>query len=532
MLESGQPHPKGEITMRYAFNDDIQISKRQSADVLIVGAGIAGLYTALHIAPEKSVVVLSKESIEISNSYLAQGGIAAAILPDDQAIFHVEDTLVAGAGLCDKEAVEVLCAEGPGDIKRLVDLHVPFDLNAYGDLSVGREGGHHKNRIVHAGGDATGREAVKTLAAIAEKRENITFLEHTCLVDILLDETGEVCGALLNNDGYILMATGNVVIATGGIGQIYEYSTNPAVATGDGLGAAIRCGAKLRDMEFIQFHPTGLYSDAQESRSFLISEAVRGDGGKLINSKGERFMDGKHELGELAPRDIVARGIQAELTESGENHVFLDITHRDRDYLEKRFPTIFHECLSRGIDISKDYIPVRPVQHYMMGGIATDLHGMTNIVGLFACGEAARTGVHGANRLASNSMLECLVFGRRAAEHINLLSRPIPDAAAIPTDVPHIPTERMGVDYEGLRLRLRHVMNENAYIVRTEAGLQKAQVEIRHIFEELRRNYLEDRAYLELLNLCMVSMEILKAASARKHSVGAHYIVNEKGEKL
>lgn len=518
--------------MRYAFNDNIQITGRQKADVLIVGAGIAGLYTALHIAPEKSVLVLSKESIEISNSYLAQGGIAAAILPDDQTILHVEDTLVAGAGLCDREAVEVLCAEGPDDIRHLVELHVPFDLNAYGDLSVGREGGHHKNRIVHAGGDATGRETVKTLAAIAHQRPNITFMEHTCLVDVLLDGQGEVCGALLNNDGYILLSTANVVIATGGIGQIYEYSTNPTVATGDGLAAAIRCGAVLLDMEFIQFHPTGLYSAAKENRSFLISEAVRGDGGHLINAKGERFMTGKHELGELAPRDIVARGIQAELTDSGADHVFIDITHKDREHLEKRFPTIFHECLRRGIDISKDYIPVRPVQHYMMGGIATDLHGMTNVVGLFACGEAARTGVHGANRLASNSMLECLVFGRRAAEHINRLNRIASEQAELPGDVPHIPTEVLGVDYEGLRLRLRHTMNENAYIVRTKAGLQKAQQEIREIFAVLERNYLEDRAYLELVNLCMVSREILKAALNRQHSVGAHYIVDEKGEKL
>lgn len=525
-------HPKGDKIMRYAFNDDIQIKENKRVDVLIVGAGIAGLYTALHISPDKSVLVLSKESIEISNSYLAQGGIAAAILPDDQTVFHVEDTLVAGAGLCDRAAVQVLCAEGPGDIQTLVNLHVPFDLNAYGDLSVGREGGHHRSRIVHAGGDATGRETVKTLAAIAQQRANITFMEHTCLVDILLDDRREVCGVLLNNDGYILVDTANVVIATGGIGQIYEYSTNPTVATGDGLGAAIRCGARLQDMEFIQFHPTGLYSETRESRSFLISEAVRGDGGKLINAKGEQFMTGKHELGELAPRDIVARGIQAELTESGENHVYIDITHKSREHLEKRFPTIFRECLSRGIDISKDYIPVRPVQHYMMGGIATDLHGMTNIVGLFACGEAARTGVHGANRLASNSMLECLVFGRRAAEHINLLDRAATGVAAVPEDVPHISTEHRGVDYEGLRAHLRRTMNENAYIVRTNTGLQRAQREIQEIFTVLSRNYLEDRAYLELVNLCMVSLEILKAALERQQSVGAHYIVDEKGEKL
>ncbi len=518
--------------MRYAFNDDIQITNAVRADVLVVGAGIAGLYTALHIDREKSVLVLSKESIEISNSYLAQGGIAAAILPDDQTVLHVEDTLVAGAGLCDRRAVEVLCAEGPEDIRTLMKLHVPFDLNAYGDLSVGREGGHHKNRIVHAGGDATGRETVKVLAGIAHRQDNINFMEHTCLVDVLLNEDGAVCGALLNNDGYVLCSTANVVIATGGIGQIYEYSTNPAVATGDGLGAAIRAGARLQDMEFIQFHPTGLYSPTRENRSFLISEAVRGDGGKLINAKGQRFMTGKHELGELAPRDIVARGIQEELTESGEDHVFLDITHRDAAYLEKRFPTIYHECMRRGIDISKDYIPVRPVQHYMMGGIATDLHGMTNISGLFACGEAARTGVHGANRLASNSMLECLVFGRRAAEYINQLNRRTQGPAKQPKDVPHIPTEQLGVDYEGLRSRLRHTMNENAYIVRTKAGLEQAQREVREILTELEKNYLEDRAYLELTNLCMVSLEILKAALARQHSVGAHYIVDDKGEKL
>jgi L-aspartate oxidase len=518
--------------MRYAFNKNIKVESTCKTDVLVVGAGIAGLYTALHIDPSSSVLVLSKEGIEISNSYLAQGGIAAAMEPTDRPVFHVEDTLVAGAGLCDKEAVEVLCAEGPGDIENLRRLNVPFDLDGGGDLSLGREGGHHRNRIVHAGGDATGREAVKTLAAIAHQRENITFMEHTCLVDILLDNKGEVCGALLNNDGYILVSTGNVVIATGGIGQVYEYSTNPAVATGDGLGAAIRAGAVLKDMEFIQFHPTGLYSETKENRAFLISEAVRGDGGKLINRAGERFMANKHELGELAPRDIVARGILSELEETGEKCVFIDITHKSREELEKRFPTIYHECMRRGIDISKQYIPVRPVQHYMMGGIATNLYGMTNIVGLFACGEAARTGVHGANRLASNSMLECLVFGRRAAEHINALGRKVPELTALPEDVPEIPTKILGYDYEGLRERLRHIMNTYAYIVRTQAGLKTAQAEMEEIAQVLSENYLEDRAYLELTNLCLTSLEILKAALNRPSSVGAHYIVDEKGEKL
>lgn len=518
--------------MRYAFDKNIKIKDHKKADVLIVGAGIAGLYTALHIAPEKSVLVLSKESIDVSNSYLAQGGIAAAIMPEDQAVYHVEDTLTAGAGLCDEEAVEVLCEEGPSDIKTLQELHVPFDLNAYGDLSVGREGGHHMNRIVHAGGDATGRETVKTLAHIAKLRENITFQEHTCLVDVLLDETGAVCGALINDDEYSLVTTSNIVIATGGIGQLYEYSTNPTVATGDGLGAAIRCGAKLQDMEFIQFHPTGLYSESRESRAFLISEAVRGDGGKLINKKGERFMTGKHELGELAPRDIVARGILDELAKSGEPCVYIDITHRDREYLQKRFPTIFGECLRRGFDISESYIPVRPIQHYMMGGIKTDLHGMTNVPGLYACGEAARTGVHGGNRLASNSMLECLVFGRRAAEHINAQARTPGGDVTLPADAVEIPTKILGYDYDGLKQHLRRVMNENVYIVRTKAGLLKAQEEVQHILSELEENYLEDRFYLEMINLTMVAQQIIEAALKREHSIGAHYIVDEKGEKL
>lgn len=518
--------------MRYAFDKDITIAENLKTDVLVVGAGIAGLYSAIHMDRKSSVLVLSKEGIEISNSYLAQGGIAAAVQPDDQPVFHVEDTLVAGAGLCDRKAVEALCAEGPGDIRELMELRVPFDINAYGDLSVGREGGHHMNRVVHAGGDATGRETVKTLAAIAHSRDNITFMEHSCLVDILLDEDGSVCGALINNDRYCLVTTANIVIATGGIGQVYEYSTNPSVATGDGLGAAIRCGAEPRDMEFIQFHPTGLYSPNRESRAFLISEAVRGDGGKLINREGVRFMEGRHELAELAPRDIVARGILDELSKSGEACVYLDITAKDREYLQKRFPTIYNECMARGIDIAREWIPVRPVQHYMMGGIATDLQGMTRVTGLFACGEAARTGVHGANRLASNSMLECLVFGRRAAEAINRMGRRAKKEAALPTDAVKLPTRELGLDYEGLRLRLQHIMNQNAYIVRRKADLNKALQEVREIFDTLQENYLEDRAYLELLNLSTVAMEILKAAISREHSVGAHYIVDEKGEAL
>ena len=407
--------------MRYAIDGSINIKNTDKHDVVIVGAGIAGLYTALNIDEKYSVCVLAKETVDISNSYLAQGGIAVVIAEDDDTKLHFQDTIIAGAGLCDENAVKVLVDEGPRDIRNLINMNVPFDINQYGDLSITREGGHRKNRVVHAGGDATGRETVKTLAFLVSQRENIKFYENSQFADIITDDKGAVSGAVVrHSDGtYTMIATNNVVIATGGIGQVYKTSTNPAVATGDGIAAAVRAGANLRNIEFIQFHPTGMWSEKYDGRSFLISEAVRGEGGLLKNKDGVRFMLGKHELNELAPRDIVARGITHEMRRSGEDHVYLDITEKTDDHLKKRFPTIYNECLKKGIKISEDWIPVCPVQHYLMGGIQTTLDAETSVPGLYACGEAAYTGVHGANRLASNSMLECLVFGRRAAEKIN-----------------------------------------------------------------------------------------------------------------
>lgn len=512
--------------MRYAFNGDIQVADTLHYDVVIVGAGIAGLYTAINIDPSLSVAVLSKEGIEISNSWLAQGGIAAAISHGDQPFFHVEDTLIAGAGMCNEHAVDVLCSEGPDDIHRLVELNVPFDLNEDGDLSITREGGHRRNRIVHAGGDATGREAVKSLAAIAHHRDNITFLEHTCFVDVLLDDSG-ISGAVIYDGQYHLIATSNIVICTGGIGQVYSRSTNPIVATGDGIAAAIRAGASLADMEYIQFHPTGLYSPEPESRAFLISEAVRGEGGILLNEKGQRFMVGQHELAELAPRDIVARAIFREIKESECDYVYLDITAKDDEFLAHRFPTIYNECLKRGIRISEDYIPVAPVQHYLMGGINTDLNGMTNIPGLFACGEAAHTGVHGANRLASNSMLECLVFGRRAADYISAHHhvRPAPKNVSLPAS-PVLPMNR-SLDCGQIREQIKQIMTQYGYVIRTKSGLNKALDALDTIFEDISRGYQDNRDYLELINLCMIARAIISAASLRDKSVGAHYIEND-----
>ena len=493
-------------------------------DVVIVGAGLAGLYTALNIDERYSCLILAKEKIEISNSWFAQGGIAAAISQDDAPIFHLEDTLIAGAGLCDKDAVGILVDEGPHDINRLFSLRVPFDLNEFGGLQITREGGHRKNRIVHAGGDATGRETVKALAHIVAQRRNITFSENTCFYDILKNDSGSVSGLIVRKDDnkFCLIETQKVVIATGGIGQVYKSTTNPSVATGDGIAAAMRAGAVIKNIEFIQFHPTGLWSPIPEDREFLISEAVRGEGGLLKNKDGVRFMEGTHELNELAPRDIVARAVIKELQRTGDDHVFVDITSKSEEFLKNRFPTIYEECLRRGINIARDWIPVCPVQHYLMGGIETDIDARTNIDGLYAAGEAAYTGVHGANRLASNSMLECLVFGRRAAEDINrtLVETKTPMKAAIP----QLPERlRMDLDYNALRCRIKDLMSDYGYVTRTGKGLSYALGQVDDILKQLMSTYDDSTVYLETLNMATVASAILKAALDRTKSIGSHY---------
>jgi L-aspartate oxidase len=493
-------------------------------DVVVIGAGIAGLYTALHIDEKRSCCILTKEDAEVSNSWLAQGGIAAAISIDDAPLYHYEDTITAGAGLCDENAVRVLVSEGPRDIRSLIDMAVPFDLNSEGDLDITREGGHRRRRIVHAGGDATGRETVKALAQLVSVRPNVTFMPHNFCADILTDESGAVsgCAVLDKTDALFIIDTPNVVLATGGIGQLYKISTNPSVATGDGLAAAARAGAELRDMAFIQFHPTGLWSDRHENRAFLISESVRGEGGLLRNAAGERFMTGRHELGELAPRDIVARAITRELIKRGESHVFVDITGRPRDYLAQRFPTIFTECLRRGIDMSRDWIPVCPVQHYLIGGIKTDLNARTRVAGLYACGEAASTGVHGANRLASNSMLECLVFGRRAAAHINgRLSETDRMKTAVPPRTGKRPAAAL--DFDALRAEIQQLMNDNGCVLRNEKDLTRALGRISEIAGALQGGFRPGRKYIETLNIATLAADILRAALARRESAGAHY---------
>ena len=506
---------------RYLYSGETENLKREQCDVLVIGSGIAGLYSALHIDPKYKVMVVTKTKVDGSNSWLAQGGIASVIAPDDFFDSHIEDTLVAGAGLCDRKAVEVLVDEGPRNIQELIADNVPFDHNPEGDLEITREGGHSHRRIVHAGGDATGRETTKRLGEIVMTKENIEVKFETYMVDILTDEKG-VCGALINDGDYKVVECRNLILATGGIGHIYLSSTNPAGAIGDGICAAARAGAEIFGMELVQFHPTTLAIGSMENaeRAFLISEAVRGEGGILRNQRGEAFMQGKHPRADLAPRDIVTRAILSEMKKEHLDNVWLDVSSMDEEFFKHRFPTIYQKCHDEGIDVPREYIPIRPSQHYQMGGIQTDLDGKTNVEGLYAAGECAWTGIHGANRLASNSMLECLVFGRRAAEYINGHFRSSEGGVAAGRD------EAKGTctDVENKQLEVRKIVSEYANAVRTRKGLAKGKQLMDKISEKADKIKLVDPKDYDYYNMVCTAKMILDGANERKESIGAHYI--------
>lgn len=490
-------------------------------DVIIIGSGIAGVYTALEIPESYNVGIVTKETLDISNSVLAQGGIAVSLdEKNDSPALHFKDTLFAGAGLCDQKSVWVLVEEAADNIKKLCKLGVNFDKSGH-HLSLTREGAHSVNRIIHSG-DTTGKEVCDTLISIAQQKDNIEIYERYFAVDLIV-ESGKCVGAIvydeLANNIKIFRANA-VVIATGGFGQIYSHTTNPEVATGDGIGMCLRAGAEAMDMEFVQFHPTVLYHP--KDKSFLISEAVRGEGAQLKNDSDERFMHKYHKLGELAPRDVVSRAIFKEMSISGKKNVFLDITFQDRDHLEERFPNIFKTCLEYGIDISKDYIPVAPAEHYCMGGIRTNVHGQTNISGLYACGEVACTGIHGANRLASNSLLEGLVFGRKIASKIaseNKISEK-QDIAIKEQYTLNIENEEI---LSNMKLQIQETMTKYVGIIRDEQGLTKAK----GIINEIHKNYMEltgfSLAKLEVANMLIVSQFVIESALERKESRGAHY---------
>lgn len=509
---------------RYLYSGSMKELNVLNYDVVVVGSGIAGLYSALHIDPSLRVALVTKADFKTSNSYYAQGGIASVIAPTDTFEGHIEDTLVAGAGLCDEEAVKVLVEEGPENIRTLVEMNVPFDTNPEGELLITREGGHSCRRIVHCGGDATGRETTLRLGHIVLERENIDVLFNTYLIDILTNDN-RVSGVIVNDTNETaILRTANVILATGGIGYLYKYTTNPRASVGDGMACAKRAGACLENMEMVQFHPTTLISPEKGERLFLISEAVRGEGGILKNSAGESFMADKHKLKDLAPRDIVARFILAELEKTGDKNVFLDVSSMTEEFFEHRFPTITEECRRFGINVPTDLIPVRPAQHYMMGGIKTDLDGMTNIDGLYACGEAACTGIHGANRLASNSILECLVFGRRAAFHINSAERPLPDLILSDetVSVSSPSPEEISLDRE----TVRNTMSEMAGPVRTTVKLSRGHEIIKAIVEKYDNACLDTQEAYEICNMAVTADNVFESAKARKESIGAHYIID------
>lgn len=494
-------------------------------DVIIIGSGIAGVYTALEIPDNRQIAIITKETLEISNSVLAQGGIAVSLdEQNDSPTLHFKDTLFAGAGLCDEKSVWVLVEEAAENIRNLCRIGVNFDKSG-NHLSLTREGAHSVNRIIHSG-DTTGKEVCDKLIEEARRKENITIYERFFAVDLIV-EHGQCKGVIVYDelqDEIKIIRANAVVVATGGFGQIYSHTTNPEVATGDGVGMCLRAGAEAMDMEFVQFHPTVLYHP--KDKSFLISEAVRGEGAQLKNVYGERFMQKYHELGELAPRDVVSRANFEEMSITASENVFLDITFQSREHLENRFPNIFKTCLDYGIDISKDYIPVAPAEHYCMGGIRTDVDGQTNIKGLYACGEVACTGIHGANRLASNSLLEGLVFGRKIAKEI---------AEGDKKGVPELFANNIGSEEKyhsnkendnllrEMKKEIQNTMTRYVGIVRNEQGLKKAEETIKNI----RQRYSDLEGFslikLEVANMLTVARLVVESALERQESRGAHY---------
>jgi len=488
-----------------------------TTDFLVIGAGVAGLRAAIEASEAGEVLVLTKDRLSESSSEYAQGGIAVALSDEDEVSLHEQDTLVAGAGLCDREAVRVLAAEGPGQIQRLIDWGVEFDREG-GKLEFTREGAHSRNRVLHAHGDSTGREIARTLFQKAKSLPNIRFRSFAAVVD-LLREGDEVVGAVAWSERERRLEPIHaraVLLATGGLGCVYWETTNPDVATGDGVAMAYRAGAEIADIEFVQFHPTALFLEG--APRFLLSEALRGEGGYLRNAKMERFMERYDERQELAPRDVVSRAIVAELHRMEGGPVYLDLTHWPAGYAAKRFPRIYETCMHYGVDLEKAPAPVHPAAHYAMGGVRTDLDGRSSLRGLYAAGETASNGVHGANRLASNSLLEGLVYGARAGVAmrerggVGFRERPVPDRG------PAVPLPGNAV-FELRRLAWRRAGIERSGESLTQ-GLEELEKVAPGFGEGVGRN---SRHGFEADNLFTVISLITQCALAREESRGAHF---------
>jgi L-aspartate oxidase len=492
-----------------------------SADVVVIGSGIAGLTAALRLRGRVGkVLVVTKDVLQAGSTQWAQGGIAAALGPGDSPDQHERDTLVAGAGACDREAVRVLVTEGPDAVRELIALGANFDLHADGELSLTREGGHRRDRIAHAGGDATGAEIQRALIAAVERAPEIEVVEHALAVDLLPAADGGVGGVTLHvmgegqRDGVGAVRCRAVVLASGGLGQVFSQTTNPPVATGDGMALAYRAEAVLRDLEFVQFHPTvmwlGPHSRGQQP---LISEAVRGEGAFLVDWEGRRFMQGVHELADLAPRDVVAKAITRRMLEAGHPHMWLDARHLGAAFWERRFPTILATCRRHGVDPVTEPIPVAPACHYASGGVASDAWGRARLAGLYATGEVACSGVHGANRLASNSLLEGLVFSRRIAEVLPYELRPWPEAE-LDVRTPEL------VD-GACRGRLQEEMTSRAGVLRSAQGLRAALGQLDALCGDAAT--VVDQDAWETTNLLTVSTLLAEAALLREETRGSHW---------
>ncbi|CAL9534916.1 L-aspartate oxidase [Streptomyces sp. enrichment culture] len=526
-----------------------------SADVVVVGSGVAGLTAALRCeAAGLATVVVTKARLDDGSTRWAQGGIAAALGEGDTPEQHLDDTLVAGAGLCDEEAVRLLVTEGPDAVRRLIATGAQFDESAGGGLELTREGGHHRRRIAHAGGDATGAEISRALVEAVRavgrggreglsaeggggRRAGMRIIENALVLDLLTDADGRAAGVTLHvmgegqHDGVGAVHAPAVVLATGGMGQVFSATTNPAVSTGDGVALALRAGAEVSDLEFVQFHPTVLFlgPDA-EGQQPLVSEAVRGEGAHLVDADGVRFMQGQHELAELAPRDIVAKGIMRRMREQDAEHMYLDARHFGAEMWEHRFPTILAACRAHGIDPVTEPVPVAPAAHYASGGVRTDSHGRTTVPGLYACGEVACTGVHGANRLASNSLLEGLVYAERIAADIAGNRTGDTLRARVPQPLPQSDRPAHPLLPPEARFTIQRIMTGGAGVLRSAASLSEAADRLHHLHAEAR-DALDQNGKTaepgvdtwEATNLLCVARVLVAAAQRREETRGCHW---------
>ena len=490
-------------------------------DILVIGGGLAGLRSAIEVDSQLSVLVVTKDALRQSNSNYAQGGIAGVLTPNDRFEDHISDTLSAGADLCDEPVVEMVIEEAPRRIQELIDWGTQFDRKD-GELMLGREGGHGANRIAHALGDETGKEVMRAVIAWTQRLRNVDIFEHTFTLDLLTHEN-QCRGALVANERgeKTMVWAKQTILCTGGAGQLYRESTNPAVATADGHAISFRAGAELRDMEFVQFHPTVLYI-AGSSR-ILITEAIRGEGGRLVDREGHRFMQDYDERGELAPRDVVSHAIVRQMEKSRHPSVYLDLSHLDATFIRERFPGIDEACRKFGIDITTDRIPVRPGAHYMIGGLTVNSEGMTTLPGLWAAGEVTSSGLHGANRLASNSLLEGLVFGAHAGAAASRAAATITDGFhALPLENPACEQPAESLDLFDIRNSLKSLMWRAAGVLREQQQLTEAAETIDQWRYYVLARQFDDPSGWELQNMLTVAQIIVHAAQMREESRGVH----------